>query len=110
METAYYNYYYLEEPRIMPPNFNITKMIRPWIEQNHYSVVKVEQFYQSRIYFSMEIEKTSEMDCDWWIPITYITPSGINFTLLKSGETHVVSGSKFEDDWIILNLRQTGKY
>jgi len=93
-------------------HFNITEIMYPWIKQSFYPVLSVAKYHMIN-YFSINIDYPSG---PWRIPLTYTMLSSINFdsssiTLDKSGNVLVdFTHLNLKNNWIIVNLRQIGKY
>jgi len=102
MQLAY------DKERNVSQNFNIMEIMHCWIEQNHYPVLFVVLFENAVL---IRINNTSET---WKYPVTLIKLSNMNFitlktTLIKSRKMFFYYGLNSKDDWVILNLQQTGK-
>lgn len=104
-----------EAPRFkdVAPHFDITEIMYPWIKQSFYPVLSVAKYDMVNLY-SINIHDYSKKS--WRIPLTYTMLSSMNFdssniTLDISGNILVAfNPSIVKDNWIIVNLRQTGKY
>lgn len=95
-----------------------------WLSSSNYPVVKVTRtpkrlgivrIWQEPFYVQEGDEENNTTL--WWIPITYTTQSYCNFsnTLPSVWLTPSLGLEKIiynipEDDWIIVNLQQTGEY
>ncbi|XP_069688788.1 aminopeptidase N-like [Periplaneta americana] len=101
----------------LPDNINAKTVLESWTTQAGYPVVKVTRqngkihISQQRFLISGDTDGTI-----WQIPITYTTKSKINFANTKA--TAWLTGKEMDlsvtdladDDWIILNIQETGFY
>lgn len=96
----------------------------PWMKQKHYPVLKVIRNPGGFENMTLEVLNTSN---NWSIPLTYTTQADLNFndTLpeiwlnMSDIGRHAyildIANSNFdrelnESEWIIFNIKQTGKY
>jgi len=100
---------------------SIKRIIDSWLQQKHYPVLRAIRNYDSGL-LEISIPSFDESDnSSWWIPLSYTTQSSSNFndtslnkmTWLKCTPQHFSSIKlpiKEKNDWIIINLQQSGKY
>lgn len=87
-----------------------------WLTQKRYPVLTIERYYdQNKITIAQEsYEKNAEDDFPkWQIPITYTTESELDFhhtspRLWLNNDTVEIEGID-SNDWIIVNIQQTGE-
>lgn len=118
-----------ETPEIPRGKFRVKEMMDTWIYQSSYPLVTVNRNYiTGEVTITQEIVKhhvstnnvtsTDESDISkrnrWWIPINYATRTNTNFSstlpvywLDPKNDSITITGID-ADDWIILNVQQTG--
>lgn len=90
---------------------NIKETMETWITQKHYPVVKVTENNIVVITTNSTNEKTR-----WWIPYTSTSEVNPDFSLSEKSITYILMGTdnityiEMENNWIIVNLQQIGKY
>jgi len=97
--------------------FNIKSIIDSWTTQSCFSVLEVMRNYSSNA-VTISIRFPNKLDeKQYYIPVTYTTESELNFTITWTNITWLTPWHpqeiKFfleEDQWIIFNLQQAGKY
>jgi len=107
----------LDESNVSHEDYRIKEVMDTWMNQNRYPVVNVEKNYETgEITISQKCFHAQETDesIAWWIPITFATQSNPNFSnTVPSLWLRPNQNISFEikpNDWIIVNLQQTGKY
>lgn len=101
-------------------NMNIKSIINIWITKTYYPVLKVMRDYKNNIANIVYITSSDVIDKieENWIPVSYTVQSSLNFEkqrtnnffLLNSlNRSHRIEGIN-QNDWIIINLQQIGKY
>ncbi|XP_024871015.1 thyrotropin-releasing hormone-degrading ectoenzyme-like isoform X1 [Temnothorax curvispinosus] len=101
---------YNETSALISSKINITQIIYPWRKQSHYPILNVT-CDKNENSFIIRLKNPSET---WRIPLTYTRQSKINFD--TSPASIVTFKDKLnipvplKDDWIILNLQQSGYY
>ncbi|KAI4492600.1 hypothetical protein M0804_002391 [Polistes exclamans] len=119
-------------PEISRGEFNVKEVMETWIYQGDYPLVTVKRNYVTgETTITQEIVKqcidnnntVSIIKCDlnecndkWWIPINYATETDTNFLstlpihwLSPKNDSIIINGIN-ADDWIIINVQQTGHY
>jgi len=100
---------------------SIKSILDSWLQPKYYPVLKAIRNYDNG---SIEISIFNFDESDnssWWIPLSYTTQSSSNFDdmslnkvmWLKCTPRHFSSIKlpiKKKNDWIIINLQQSGKY
>jgi hypothetical protein len=90
-----------------------------WIKNNNYPVVRIyreeNELVINQYYFDDEDIVGEVSFSNWWIPITYTMSTDLNFNVTTPRycimpKQNFVIPLKNNDDWIILNLQQTGEY
>ncbi|XP_035744089.1 uncharacterized protein LOC118451536 [Vespa mandarinia] len=120
-----------ETPEISRGKFRVKEMMDTWIYQSSYPLVTVDRNYiTGEVMITQEIIKhhvstnnvtsTDKNDISkrnkWWIPINYATRTNTNFSstlpvywLNPTNDSITINGID-TDDWILLNVQQTGHY
>ncbi|XP_071568413.1 aminopeptidase N-like isoform X2 [Temnothorax nylanderi] len=104
MQTAYN-----KTSALISSNINITQIIYPWTTRSHYPILNVT-CDKNENSFIIRLKNLSET---WRIPLTFTRQSKITF---DTSPSIVRLKDKFnipvplKDDWIILNLQQSGYY
>lgn len=85
-----------------------------WITKPHYPILKVTRDDRTVIISQENINVLDQTL--WWIPITYTTQRKLEFSnttthyWLQPHKKEVVLNETYEkNEWIIVNLKQTGK-
>lgn len=86
-----------------------------WVNNAGYPVVNVKRNHDDELQLSQERFSFYETknDANWWVPITYVTSSSMNFNnttpiiWLKPGRNETIKLNKAEG-WIIVNTQQAG--
>ncbi|XP_063992263.1 aminopeptidase N-like [Diachasmimorpha longicaudata] len=96
---------------------NLTGIMNPWLEQTGYPLVRVIRDYKTRfIGITQSDAGNRESGNIWTIPINYATTSRPDFSctrpthFLQSANESIMIDEMEENDWIILNIQQTGFY
>jgi len=101
------------------PHFKVKEVMDTWINQRHYPLVIVTRNYETgETIISQESFRVQEADNDSdnkWVPITWTTQTNPDFsnTLPNHWLSPVNPNINLQinsNDWIIVNLQQTGKY
>lgn len=95
-----------------------------WVDHPGYPVINVIRKYdekkeveitQKRFFDDTSLESNINIIHNWHVPISYATPSDVNFTdtkpqiwLKESKKTEVIDVGP--NEWILLNKKQTGKF
>jgi len=107
----------LDESNVLHEDYKIKEVMDTWMNQDRYPVVNVKKNYEtgevtiSQICFQRFNETITNK---WWIPVTFATQSNPNFSntvprhWLRPDQN--ISFTINSNDWIIVNLQQTGKY
>ncbi|KYM93558.1 Aminopeptidase N [Cyphomyrmex costatus] len=109
----------LDESDVPHEGYRIKEVMDTWINQERYPVVNVMRNYETgEVTLSQRCFRAREMgECinsTWWIPVTYATESNPDFSnavpkfWLRPNQN--VSFKSDPNDWIILNVQQTGYY
>ncbi|XP_043498879.1 thyrotropin-releasing hormone-degrading ectoenzyme-like [Polistes fuscatus] len=119
-------------PEISRGEFNVKEVMETWIYQGNYPLVTVKRNYVTgEATITQEIAKQcidnndtisigkcdlNECNDKWWIPINYATETNTNFLstlpvhwLSPKNDSIIINGID-SDDWIIINVQQTGHY
>ncbi|KAG5321807.1 AMPN Aminopeptidase, partial [Acromyrmex heyeri] len=109
MQTA------LDESDIPHEHYRIKEVMDTWTNQNSYPVVNVMKNYTTgEITISQKCVCGQKTNNKWWIPITFATQSNPNFSStvprywLQPNQN--ITFKIDPNDWIIVNIQQTGKY
>jgi len=101
---------------------DIKKVMDTWITQKGFPLVIVTRDYvtgkiiiSQQSYYAFDSSEIIYRSSKWWIPVTWTTQSSSNFqettpTLWLGPETDPITITIDPDEWIIVNLQQTGKY
>nr|XP_012228379.1 PREDICTED: aminopeptidase N-like [Linepithema humile] len=101
---------------------DIKKVMDPWMTQKGFPLVTVTRDYvtgktniSQQPYNTFDISDTISDSSKWWIPVTWTEESFTTFhetspTLFLGPEDENISIITNPDDWIIVNLQQTGYY
>ncbi|XP_015127626.1 aminopeptidase N-like [Diachasma alloeum] len=99
------------------PKINIKDIMNSWTSQTGYPMVKVVRDYEAGTVTIHHPNKTpSQPSSRWFIPINYAIKSHPNFAStvpthwLKPGDGQLVIDGLNKDDWIIVNIQQSGYY
>lgn len=101
--------------------FNIKEKLDSWTRQKHYPVLKVREHDSLYLNISVANIDSLELNMNWWIPLSIVRETDLDFisqwqtiprherwiTLL--GNTKLFLPRQL-NEWIIVNLQQTGKY
>ncbi|KAI4503437.1 hypothetical protein M0802_001659 [Mischocyttarus mexicanus] len=118
-----------ETPEIQRGEFRVKEVMETWIYQGYYPLVTVKRNYVTgEATITQEVTKrltdtnntTDENEINncnkWWIPINYATKTDTNFSstlpvywLSPKNDNITINGID-ADDWIIINVQQTGHY
>jgi len=111
---------FLEAVNIKTQNFAYTTLnekLHNWITRMHYPVLKVMRDYENGE-ITISQENINVLDSSlWWIPITYTTQKKHDFSRVlptfwlepRKNEVRLNETCK-EDEWVIVNLQQAGKF
>ncbi|EFN87058.1 aminopeptidase N [Harpegnathos saltator] len=115
----------LDESDVPHNDYKLKDVMDTWITQRHYPVVHVTRNYDTgEVILTQEHfrpdEKSNEKDAvdqdKWWIPITFTTQSNPDFSntvptyWLKPQDQNITISGIDSNDWLIINLQQTGYY
>ncbi|KYN41985.1 Aminopeptidase N [Trachymyrmex septentrionalis] len=107
----------LDESNVPHKDYKIKGVMDTWMNQDRYPIVNVKKNYEtgevtiSQICFQRFNETVTNK---WWIPVTFATQSNPNFSntvprhWLRPDQN--ISFTINSNDWIIVNLQQTGYY
>jgi len=109
----------LDKSDVPHEDYRVKEVMDTWINQKRYPVVNVVKNYETgEVTISQECFRGQEVDkcinMTWWIPVTFATQSNPNFSntvpsyWLRPNQN--ISFRINPNDWIILNIQQTGKY
>ncbi|XP_011871822.1 PREDICTED: aminopeptidase N-like [Vollenhovia emeryi] len=101
--------------------FEIKEVMDTWIKQTHYPLLTVTRDYETGHVLVIQEHFAGRQVIDdstanrWWIPVTWTTQTDCNFsnTLPMDWLTPVFTEVNFNinaNDWIIVNVQQTGYY
>jgi len=99
-------------------NCTVKDIMMSWVKNNNYPVVRVyregNELILNQYYFDDEDIVGEVSFSNWWIPITYTLSTELNFNATTPRycimpKQNFVIPLKNNDDWIILNLQQTGR-
>ncbi|KYN14166.1 Glutamyl aminopeptidase, partial [Trachymyrmex cornetzi] len=110
----------LDESNIPHEDYTIKEVMDTWMNQERYPFVHVERNYETGEVTISQIcvrkdNETENKTTKWWIPITFATQSNLNFSntvprYWLRPDRHNISFTINPNDWIIVNLQQTGYY
>lgn len=99
-------------------DYKIKEVMDAWIKRRHYPVVNVTRNYENGdVILTQEHyrpQNTTDND-KWWIPITFATQSNPDFSKtspsfwLRPQDQSVTIKGIDPNDWIIVNLQETGE-
>ncbi|XP_011701751.1 PREDICTED: aminopeptidase N-like isoform X2 [Wasmannia auropunctata] len=107
----------LDKSDVPHEGYRIKEVMNSWMDQNGYPVVKVVRNYTTgkvTISQTCSWDYVSDDNNKWWIPVTFATQSNPDFSntvpsfWLRPDQN--ISFTIDPNDWIILNLQQTGYY
>ncbi|XP_050449677.1 uncharacterized protein LOC126850576 [Cataglyphis hispanica] len=112
MQTAY------NKTQIAIRKFNIKEKLNPWALQKHYPVLEVREQDDRYLNISISNIDSLELNIKWWIPLTIAVenhPDSISQWYIGDYRWITLSGAKLLfphqlEEWIIVNLQQTGYY
>lgn len=121
-----------ETPVIPRGDFRVKEMMDTWMYQRYYPLLTVNRDYDTgKVTITQEIFESSYnikdidttdhdddliKDSKWWVPINYATRTNNNFSYtlpthwLKPEHENITIDGIDADDWLILNIQQTGHY
>lgn len=106
---------YNEKEKEGSNNLSIKEIMRAWVEQQGYPIVNVTRNYETgKVFITQEGNLQGHKSNRWWIPINFATKSNANFDVvspthwLKPGDENIVIDGVDKDDWIIVNIQQSG--
>ncbi|KAG5322226.1 AMPN Aminopeptidase, partial [Pseudoatta argentina] len=109
----------LDESNVPHKDYRIKEVMDTWMNQERYPFVDVVRNYETgEVTISQtcvrQYSETSQTT-KWWIPITFATQSNPDFSntiprYWLRPDQHNISFIISPDDWIIVNLQQTGYY
>ncbi|XP_011063449.1 PREDICTED: thyrotropin-releasing hormone-degrading ectoenzyme-like [Acromyrmex echinatior] len=109
----------LDESNVPHKDYRIKEVMDTWMNQKRYPFVDVVRNYETgEVTISQTcVRQYSETNqtTKWWIPITFATQSNPDFSntvprYWLRPDQHNISFIISPDDWIIINLQQTGYY
>nr|XP_012228393.1 PREDICTED: aminopeptidase N-like isoform X1 [Linepithema humile]XP_012228394.1 PREDICTED: aminopeptidase N-like isoform X1 [Linepithema humile] len=101
---------------------DIKKVMDTWITQKSFPLVTVTRDYvtgktliSQQPYNTFDVSDMISNSSKWWIPVTWTTRSSLTFhettpTLWLGPENETISIKTNPDEWIIVNLQETGYY
>ncbi|XP_011304326.1 aminopeptidase N-like [Fopius arisanus] len=102
---------------IQLPHLNIKEVMDPWLDQSGYPMLDVTRDYETGLITITQINAENfDSGNMWTIPITYATTSKPDFSVtqpnhfLRDVKMSFIPDEINSNDWIILNLQQTGYY
>ncbi|XP_043289619.1 uncharacterized protein [Venturia canescens] len=106
-----------EKEKDLSKILSIKEIMKGWVEQQGYPVVNVTRDYETgKVVIRQEGNLEKHKSNRWWIPINFATKSDLNFDSLtpthwlKPGDESLVLEGIDKDDWIIVNVQQSGYY
>ncbi|XP_025073060.1 aminopeptidase N-like [Pogonomyrmex barbatus] len=110
----------LDKSEVPHNNYKIKEVMDTWIKQKTYPLVNVTRNYTTGEVIisqrsSYNLEETDVDSIKWWIPVTFATQTNPDFSntspryWLKPQDQNI-SFQIDTNDWIIVNLQQTGYY
>ncbi|XP_065214212.1 aminopeptidase N-like [Planococcus citri] len=105
----------------LPAEISIIDVMKTWIENDGYPLIRVDRNYQNgsveieQVSFTSSQASTSSSGQKWIIPISYTTKSKASFSNTAPSEWLNTNKTILpiyieSEDWLILNLQQTGYY
>lgn len=102
-------------------DYMVKDVMHTWIKNRNYPTVEVKRTDDQKIIICLQHFTKSENDKysrnqSWWIPITFTARTRHDFvntvpqTWLTPETSCVTLDPIAKSDWIIVNIRQTGKY
>lgn len=106
------------EDNILHKNVTVKDIMDTWTLQTGYPVVTVKRNYkENRITFEQERfykndENKGNDSVLWWVPITFTDKTGVvkRTWLEKQRQTVITNTDISSDDWLLVNVNQTGYY
>ncbi|XP_014254696.1 aminopeptidase Ey-like [Cimex lectularius] len=107
-----------ETAKILTPTGELfTSLMRPWFENEGYPVVFISRSKDGLINAHQISISEGYKEHKWWIPLTYTTMKQKNFNDLRlkywlkpNNESQFIDVAVQNDEWIILNLQNSGLY
>lgn len=111
--------------RTLDPSLTVKEIMDTWTLQTGFPVVHVQRDYegnsfklmQERFVFLENGKQNSSEEPLWWVPLTYTTRKERNFKdtkpiswMKREKETKIYDDHVLEEDWLILNVQETGYY
>ncbi|XP_025268278.1 aminopeptidase N [Camponotus floridanus] len=102
--------------------YRLKEIMDTWIKQSDFPVVHVtrkkdtNEIILTQEYFVLKNENENVNDNKWWIPLTFATQTNPDFSntlpthWLKPQDRYITIDGIDPNDWIIVNLQQTGYY
>ncbi|XP_015127625.1 aminopeptidase N [Diachasma alloeum] len=100
-----------------PPHQSLKEIMNPWVEQTGYPLLRVTRNYKTGCISITQNDAMNPQSGNLWtIPINYATTSRPDFSctrpthFLRSANESLILNGIDENDWLILNIQQTGFY
>jgi len=102
--------------------YRLKEVMDTWMKQSDFPVVHVtrkkdtNEIILTQEHFVPKNESENVNDNKWWIPLTFATQTNPDFSntlpthWLKPQDQHITIDGIDPNDWIIVNLQQTGEY
>ncbi|XP_025264386.1 aminopeptidase N-like, partial [Camponotus floridanus] len=102
--------------------YRLKEVMDTWIKQSDFPVVHVtrkndtNEIILTQEHFVLKNESKNINDNKWWIPLTFATQTNPDFSntlpthWLKPQDRNITIDGIDQNDWIIVNLQQTGYY
>nr|XP_012230690.1 PREDICTED: uncharacterized protein LOC105677005 [Linepithema humile] len=110
----------LDESNVPHNAYELKEVMDTWIKQRNYPVVHVIRNNDTgEVILTQEHFMPSNKDIDnnkWWIPVTFATQTNPDFSntlpthWLRPQDQSIIIDGINPNDWIIVNLQQTGYY
>jgi len=97
---------------------NLIEKMDGWIKQKNYPILQVKSIYDGNI--NVLLQNFNSFGSEMWIPITYTTQNNPDFNkislrdvkwlkFIKESSFSAVTTFFENNEWLIINLQQTGK-
>lgn len=109
--------------KIFDDTCSVKEIMDTWTLQTGFPVLKVNRDYgrhqikfEQERFFLINSTNSSKENPLWWIPITYTSRDRMNFTdtkptyWLKATKNLTIQETIHKEDWVIVNMQQTGYY
>lgn len=112
----------LDEANVPHGKFSVKQVMDTWVKQAGYPLVNVTRNYSSgsltltqrRYLINTEPEDPELNNGKWWIPISIVTRSNMNFSSttpthwMKPTDEHLTIDGIDPNDWVIVNVQSAG--